>query len=65
MLTRYEFRDDHGTGSMRLNLVLDTDHMPTCFETFYDWAMAYVEPRFRWVGWELVSSEPVPREESE
>ena len=61
MFTRYEFRDDHGAGNLRLVLMLDTDHMPTCFETFYDWAMSYVEPRLRWVGWKLVSSEPVEK----
>jgi hypothetical protein len=62
MLTRYEFRDDYGAGNMRLSLMLDADYMPICFETFDDWAMTYVAPRLRWVGWKLVSSEPVLRE---
>ena len=61
MLTRYEFRSDHGAGNLRLVLMLNTDHMPICFDTIYDWAMSYVEPRLRWVGWKLVSSEPVEK----
>lgn len=69
MITRYEFRSDNGAGNLRLNLELNTDHMPICFETVYDWAMSYIEPRSwkRWVRWKLVSSEPVPvlRKESE
>ena len=60
MLTRYVFRDDHGTGSQRLILLLDTDHMPICFETLHDWAMFYVEPHLRGAGWKLVFSEPAP-----
>jgi hypothetical protein len=65
MLTRYGFRDDHGEGNLRLVLELDPDYMPTCFDTLFDWAMDYVEPSLRWVGWKLVSSEPVKLVSSE
>lgn len=65
MLTKYEFRSDNGAGKLRLVLGLDPDYMPICFDTLFDWAMDYVEPSLRWVGWNLVSSEPVLRQESE
>jgi hypothetical protein len=65
MLTRYEFKDDHGAGKLQLVVELNADHMPICFDTLFDWAMAYVEPRLHWVRWKLVSSEPVLRQEGE
>lgn len=63
MLKVYTYRTDHGAGDCEFSLMLDEDHMPSCFNNFHDWVMAHLKPIHRNLTWKLISEELVNKSE--
>lgn len=63
MLKKYTYRSHHGTGDHVFTIMLDEDHRPVCFDTFYEWVLHHIEYDKVNMAWKMVHEEEVVEQE--